>query len=271
MINVPRSASHRAIALGLAIAVMAALPAPASAQNRSSHGSVEQRLQRVERLLESRALVDLLQRVDALQQQIQRLQGADEVQDHKIDLLDRQQQQLSSELTQRLQSIDDSAAKASESAKDTVKPEVSDAPATGQATTAAAATPTSETSVADPEQQRTAYKQAFQLLRDGDYPSAIIALQAVISHYPDGIYAANAQYWIGEAHYVERQFELAEQAFHKLIDNYPDSAKGADAMLKLGLIHAERQQFDAARAAFEAVIARYPGSTAATLAKKRLE
>jgi len=250
---------------------MAALPAPASAQNRSSHGSVEQRLQRVERLLESRALVDLLQRVDALQQQIQRLQGADEVQDHKIDLLDRQQQQLSSELTQRLQSIDDSAAKASESAKDTVKPEVSDAPATGQATTAAAATPTSETSVADPEQQRTAYKQAFQLLRDGDYPSAIIALQAVISHYPDGIYAANAQYWIGEAHYAEQQFDPALQAFQQVLDNYPDNAKSPDAMLKIGMILGEQGKQDDARQLFQQLQQRYPDSSAASLAGMRIK
>jgi len=254
-------ASHTRTALLIATTIAALSPALTAAQARNQQLSVDQRLQRVERLLDSRALVDLLQRVDTLQREIQRLQGENEVQAHQLETLTRRQEQLS---------------KAPQPAQEHAASDTSanpDAPANGddKASMPSAPVEASPTSAsADPAAQQQAYKAAFQLLRDGNYAAAVTALQQFLDDYPGGLYAANAQYWIGEAHYVEHQLDRAKQGFDKVIHDYPDSAKTPDALLKVGLIQAERQQPEAARETFSTVITRFPDSTAATLARKQL-
>ena len=45
----------------------------------------------------------------------------------------------------------------------------------------------------------------------------------------------NIQYWIGEVHYAQQNFEKAIIAFGEGLKNYPESIKGPDNLLKLGL------------------------------------
>ena len=89
-------------------------------------------------------------------------------------------------------------------------------------------------------------------------------------HFSNGTFSHNAQYWIGEAHYVTRRFNDAEKAFRVLIEKYPNSNKDPDARLKLGYVYYELKQWDNARKTLAEIVQRYPTSKAASLAEKRL-
>ncbi|MBN4079560.1 tol-pal system protein YbgF, partial [Beggiatoa alba] len=92
-----------------------------------------------------------------------------------------------------------------------------------------------------------------------------------VQTYPNGFFADNAQYWLGEANYVQRRFDVALSEFDKVVKNHPTSPKRADALLKMGFTYQELGQYDKARLSLNTVIMNYPDSTAASLAQKRLQ
>jgi tol-pal system protein YbgF len=123
----------------------------------------------------------------------------------------------------------------------------------------------------DPAQEQADYKDAFNLLKVGKYDEAIVAYSDFLRKYPSSSYAANAQYWLGEANYVRRQFPVAIEEFQKVVMQYPDSRKLPDAMLKIGYIHYELKQSDDARRVLTELTQKFPGTTAARLADNRLQ
>lgn len=123
--------------------------------------------------------------------------------------------------------------------------------------------------LASPEEEG-AYLATFDLLKSGKYDDAIRGFRGMLDRWPNGRYADNAAYWMGEANYVKRDYLAALASFQTVLLRYPASAKLPDAMLKIGLTHTELKQPDMARAAFQQLIARHPGSNAAKLAQQRL-
>ena len=123
----------------------------------------------------------------------------------------------------------------------------------------------------DPKVRQKAYEHAFERLKAGKYAEAVAEFQAFVTQYPKGDFSDNAQYWLGEAHYVNRAFAAAREAFKKMINDFPQSAKLADAKLKLGFIEYENQQFAKARELLGEVAKQYPDTSAAKMAEKRLE
>ena len=131
--------------------------------------------------------------------------------------------------------------------------------------------PTAATVSVDPAKEQADYKNAFNLLKVGKYDEAIKAYTKFLQQYPAGDYAANAQYWLGEANYVRRQFPLAIAEFQKVVANYPNSKKLPDALLKIGYIHYEMKQTDEARRVLTDLTRQFPGTTPARLAENRLQ
>lgn len=123
----------------------------------------------------------------------------------------------------------------------------------------------------DPAREQADYKAAFNLLKLGKYDEAVLAYSEFLRKYPTGKYASNAQYWLGEANYVTRQFSVAIQEFKNVINRYPQARKVPDAMLKIGYIHYELKQFSDARNVLTELTKQFPGTTAARLAGNRLQ
>ena len=98
------------------------------------------------------------------------------------------------------------------------------------AETAEAAIP--EVAAVDPQ---TAYDSAYELLKRADYAAAEAALRAFLDRYPDHALAGNASYWLGDTHYARREFERAAIAFARGYRAFPDGAKAPDNLLKLGM------------------------------------
>jgi tol-pal system protein YbgF len=97
------------------------------------------------------------------------------------------------------------------------------------------------------------------------------AFTSFLEAFPQSALAANAQYWLAETHYVQREFAAALPEFQKVIDTYPRSDKIADSLLKIGYCNYELQRWNEARTALQRVMREYPGTTAAQLAVTRLE
>jgi len=220
--------------------------------------SLEKRLQRLERLLENQTLIDLMTRIDSLQNEVRQMLGQVEEQTYDMDQLKKRQRDLYLDIDRRLRDLE--AARASLSAAPTI-------PATGTMSEAA----THSATGIDAQEERAAYERAFNLLKEGRYDLAVAAFKAFVQTYPQGRFEGNAQYWLGEANYVQRNFAVALNEFDKVVKNHPNSSKRADALLKMGYTFQELGQNDDARMSLNTVVTNYPKTTAARLAQKRLQ
>ncbi|MGE5184073.1 MAG: tol-pal system protein YbgF [Acidobacteriota bacterium] len=115
------------------------------------------------------------------------------------------------------------------------------------------------------------YRTAVDMVKTGKYGDAITALRAFLAHYPRHDYADNAQYWLGEAFYAQKDYAHALDEFRATIETYPRGNKVPDALLKVGYCYQALGQAEKARAVLEQVVNLYPKSEPAALAAKRLE
>jgi tol-pal system protein YbgF len=114
------------------------------------------------------------------------------------------------------------------------------------------------------------YGQAFDALKAGSYSVAITGFKDFLTSYPSSPLAENAQYWLGEAYYVNHDYDGAAGAFRAVLKKWPDSRKAPDALLKLGYTQVRQKQNAAARATLSEVMRKYPGSQDAKLAAEQL-
>lgn len=118
--------------------------------------------------------------------------------------------------------------------------------------------------------ERAAYDAAFATLKDGRYADASSQFLAFLQQFPNGVYAPNALYWLGESYYVTQNYAPALEQFRALVERYPTHDKAPGGLLKQGLAQQGLKQLDAAERTFAAVVARYPGTDGARVAQDRL-
>ena len=240
--------------------------------------ALDERLKRIERLLGTESLLKLFDEVESLGTEVRELRGQLEEQSHAINQLKQGQRELYLDVDQRLQRIE--SAPPAEAASPSPQPPTT-APATPVAPTETGAsqpapapvpatTPSDPAAGVDPFAEQQAYQGAFDLLKSARYEDAAAAFTQFIAEYPAGSYADNAQYWLGETHYITRRFEPALQEFQRLVSTYPNSRKLTHALLKIGYVHDELGNKAEAEKVLGDLIARYPQSAAAGLARQRL-
>jgi len=121
----------------------------------------------------------------------------------------------------------------------------------------------------DPNEQRS-YDAAMATFKGGDYKTAAASLADFVRRYPQSGYAANAQYWLGNAYYALRDYKNAIAAQEVVASTYRDSAKAPDAMLNIASSYTELKDKKNAKKALQDLVSKYPDSTAAQAAKDRL-
>ncbi|GAC1459158.1 MAG: tol-pal system protein YbgF [Steroidobacteraceae bacterium] len=209
---------------------------------------------RLERIAGSQ--VELAQRLDQVQASQRELRGRIEELEHSHDALVKQQRDLYGDLNKRLAG-GGAAAPGGGAAGAAPAP-----PAAGDAAAEGSAAPSSV--------EQAVYNQAFDALKAGSYSVAITGFKDFMAHYPASPLAENAQYWLGEAYYVNHDYDPAATAFRTVLKKWPNSRKAPDALLKLGFTQYAQAQYPAARATLTEVTHRFPGSEAAKLATERL-
>jgi len=119
-------------------------------------------------------------------------------------------------------------------------------------------------------EEETAYLAAFDEFKNGKYDNAIRGFKSMVATYPQGTYAPNAYFWMGEMYTIKRDYKAALTNFQTILQRFPASPKVPDAMLKVGLTQLELKSDAEGRATLQRVISTYPNSNAAKLAAQRL-
>jgi tol-pal system protein YbgF len=115
------------------------------------------------------------------------------------------------------------------------------------------------------------YRTALGFVEQRNYGEAIPRLRSYLRNYPDTPLSDNAQYWIGECYYEQRDFNNAILAFYDVTRRYPRSDKVCPAMLKQGLAFAELGDAADARIVLERLIQAHPECEEANEARARLQ
>jgi len=225
---------------------------------------LEARLIRVERVVENESLIQLAGEVEQLRTETQSLRGDIETMQFEARNAAEGQRNLYVDLDSRIQNLESGQAQIGEQARAAA---VASARAAEAARAAAEPPPVIQPLGNDQDN----YNAAFELIQARRYQEAATAFKDFLQYFPGSPLSDNAQYWLAETFYVQRQFTEALPEFQKVVDAYPQSAKIPDALLKVGYCNYELKAFDAARAALQRVSREFPDTTAARLAAQRLE
>lgn len=236
----------RALVLpGLAVALVSCVSTPpAEDPVLLKLTELENRLSRMERVVNNESLVGLQSQIDQMRDEMRGIRGQAETLQFQNQEVIKQQRAQYQDLNGRLESFERGGARY---------------PSVGQA----------NPGLADAG-DRQAYDAAFELLKNGRYDEAKTAFESFTAQYPGSSLAGNATYWLGEALYVTGDFTSSLAKFEKVVTDFPSSQKLPDAMLKIGYCHYEMKSYEAARAVLESVVAAYPDGTPGRLAAERL-
>lgn len=232
--------------------------------------TLEQRIERLERISSNPVLLQHSQRMNDQQREIQTLYD-------QVDRLVRQIQTLESKLSQSYEEMDERLNKLEVSSKQTTLPESSTQraptpPARVQADTPKTSqSPATPVSTATSKDAKSDYDKAFALLREGKYDESIQAFNQFVKDYPDSSLASNAHYWLGEAYLIKQDFAKAYESFDKVLKQYADSNKVEDSMLRGADSLVGLNRLDEAKQLYEKLVEQAPESRAAKSAVRRLE
>ncbi len=239
--------------------------------------SVDDRLKRMERLVNSKGLVDIMVRVESMQSELQRLVGEIEVQKHTLDEIKKRQRDLYVDLDRRILQIERGSGTVQSSAPSVQTMPMQHTETKSKNNIASSPVATQDVTRAKTvvkkkkEGEQVAYQKAFDLLRALRYEKATNAFRQFLSDYPNGRYAHIAQYWLAETSYHTRKYDVAVKDYQTLINQYPKSPKRADALLKIGYSQFELQAYSKAISVLKKLIQSYPGTTEAGQAENLLQ
>jgi tol-pal system protein YbgF len=236
---------------------------------------IDARVTRIERVISNQSLVELAQHLDQVQADVRQLRGRVEELEYNAEAMHKQQRDLYSDLDKRIAALgggSSGAVGALGGAGSAAGSSSSQSPA-GAAGSAGSPTGSAGSGAgsAGSSEEQTVYAQSFDALKAGSYSVAITGFKSFLSSYPASPLAENAQYWLGEAFYVTRDFDSATGAFRNVLQKWPDSRKAPDALLKLGYTQLEQKKTGEGRATLSQVVQKYPGTDAAKLAAERLQ
>lgn len=195
----------------------------------------------------NQSLLQLQQQIEASQEELRKLRGQIDEARHELETLQQQQRDLYGDLDRRLLVVENGAGGSPAS--------------TGGATQAPDVVFADESSV---------YGNAFAAMKAARYEEAARGFETYLAKYPRGPKADSATYWLGEAQYMQQQYDAALKSF-QAVAKFPESRRLADAMFKVGVCQYELKAFRNARASWEKVVSTYPETDAAAQARTRIE
>ena len=197
----------------------------------------------------SKAQFELVTQIQALRDENSRLNGQIETLTYELDSAKKRQQDFYVDLDGRLRKFESS--NVSQSAVDAPSDE--------------------EDKVSDPAAAARDYEAALNLFKANKTKEAGLAFDAFVKNHPDSNLAPNAQYWLGNAYYAQRDCKKAIDAHRVLISKWSQNAKAPDALINIATCQQELGDAKGAKTSLEAVLAKYPESSAAATAKQRLK
>jgi len=234
---------------------------------------------------DTRLQADMQVRLDQLENQLNVAQGRNEEVDHQLALIRDRLDKLSADMERRLAAIERGGAAPAPSSPPmtpqatTPAPGPAPAPSQGSAAPGLGAPPRALGTIpadavpqgpppeapaspaalpAGTTQQQYEYATAF--LQKQDYPSAETALKSFVAAHPKDPLAGSAQFWLGETHFVRKDYQSAAFAYAEGIEKFPQGTKAADSLLKLGMSLARLGKNDQACTALSRLQGSFPGA-----------
>ena len=130
-----------------------------------------------------------------------------------------------------------------------------------------AAPPQAAAPVPDPQ---TLYKSAYADYEQGQYSLAIQGFEQYLQDYGDTDLASNAQFYVGDSYYLQRDYRTAIKEYDKCVQGYPDGNKAPAAMLKKGYALLALNQRTLGEHQLTLLLRMFPHSHEAALAQERL-
>lgn len=115
------------------------------------------------------------------------------------------------------------------------------------------------------------YSNALRDITSGKYDLARSEFQDYLKYYGDTDLASNAQFYLGEIAYAQKQYQDAVAEYDKVLTVYPKSFKLEPALLKKGMALIELGQKTSGVRTLREVIRKYPGTEEERKARSRLK
>ena len=115
-------------------------------------------------------------------------------------------------------------------------------------------------SVLPPGKEIDQYRFAIGELRQARYDQAAQAFREFLRRHPNGRFAGNAYYWLGETYYAQGKYRLAAIRFADGFKAFPKHSKAPDNLLKLGMSMAHLKKTKEACASWAELKRRYPSA-----------
>lgn len=117
----------------------------------------------------------------------------------------------------------------------------------------------------------TLYSNGLRDITSGKYDLARSEFVDYLKYYSETDLASNAQFYLGEIAYSQKQYEQAVTEYDKVLSNYPKSFKLAPARLKKGMAMIELGQKNPGVRELREVVKRYPGTEEERRARAKLK
>lgn len=232
--------------------LLAALPCWAGCVTVAEQRKLEQRVIAIERggpdvNARGERVADLGQQIEELRDQVQRLEG-------RLDTAEHEAQQ----------ALEQARAARAESARGGPSPPTAAPEAPGDESPPKAGASAAEVS---------AYREAYAAWRGGQTQACIDQFRNFLQTYPSSSYADDGAYWMADCYFKHGDYKTAVLRFDDVVTHHPKSDKAPDALYRQGeaLLHLGPGFSKAAGKAFERVVREYPDSARAAEAKKQLD
>ena len=159
---------------------------------------------------------------------------------------------------QRLDDYKDIDKRLVEIAEGTVPVNVGDSSTLAEVTTTSSTVATA-TAVAPALSEKEMYRQAYNLVKGREFDKAVPAFKQFLEAYPQGDYAGNAYYWLGELYVLENDFTASQMSMEALIAQFPEHRKVPDAYYKLAKLYKRLGDDEKAKTFAQNIISKYSG------------
>jgi tol-pal system protein YbgF len=194
---------------------------------------------------------ELYSQLQQMQEELQRLRGLLEEQAYQIEQINRQQRERYIDLDQRITRLTTEAGGASRASNQPVL-------ASGASSSGI--------------DEKATYDQAINLMRERKFVESIESLEKLLTAHPQGEFAGNAQYWLGELYMAltPSQLDAAKAHFVRMLSQFPSHAKVPDALYKLGMIYQQEGEAQRAQVTLRKLIDEYPNHPTSRLAEEAM-
>lgn len=243
-------------------------------QNQATQKSLDEikkTQQALEAVVKGQGLADMLNQLEAMNQEIARLKGELEVANHTIEALQQRQKDLYADTDARVRKLEGALIEASHAeSKAEEKPTASvsdeNAGSTGNVESGKPAPVAAQNT-----QELQALEAANTLSKEAKHKEAFAAYDKFIKDFPTSALVADATYGLGYSQYSLKNYKSAIATQQKLIDAYPNSNKVPEALMNMGNSQVQLGLVAAAKKSYRTLIEKFPSHSLVPTAQKRLK